>query len=726
MPSNEQGRRDALPSGTVLRDYRIERVLGHGGFGIVYQARHNDLGNLVAIKEYLPVELAIRDGPTVQLRNTESRGLYEEGLRRFLDEAKALVGFHDCPSIVSCRDFFRCNSTAYLVMEYEHGLPLSDLLQQREAVWRPFEESDLRAVIIPLLEGLAQVHEAEVLHRDIKPANILVRRSDEQPVLIDFGAAKQVVAEHSKSMAPYTDGYAAWEQVGEGELGPWTDMYGVGAVMWRMVAGGNPPWEPPNPVKVERRANAVMRGAADPLPSACELGAGRFSPAVLDAVDRCLKLNEEERIRDSVELLGLLRTESGTVEAPDAVRPQVDEQSELERAPKGRGLPEKFQLLSEGAFAAGLPHKDRSTKQRVGIAAAGLLAGVLILALLLMRPESNVASEFRIEAHPEDATVVLLNSEERYRAGMRLAPGRYEVEVSAPGYETRREEVEHGELRTSHRIELETVTADRTASQQQGRQRPQPVKQRQQPQAQRPKAVADAPKSKDTGGSREDTALARAGVQWNEVKDSKDRDVLQAFVEEYMSVAGANVWVKLAESRLAELDNDAGDMDLLDRAESLWMQVKDSQDREVLQAFVEEYALVAGANVWVKLAESRLTELDRDTLQASLPSPPQIKKKAAPKRIRVGGNIAQARLQRQVGLQYPPLARKARVQGTVKLSAIIAKDGSIKNLESTQGHPLLVPAALAAVKKWRYKPTLLNGEAVEVQTSIDVNFKLND
>ena len=282
-------------------------MLGHGGFGIVYRARHNELGNVAAVKEYLPAELAVREGASVHPRSAACRAGYEDGLRRFRDEARALVEFQAHPSIVSCRDFFRANGTAYLVMEHEDGLPLSELLRRREASGRPFDEADLLAVMVPLLEGLRRVHEAGMLHRDIKPGNVLVRRSDERPVLIDFGAAKQGVAERSKSLAPYTEGYAALEQVGEGKLGPWTDVYAAGAVMWRIVAGGNPPWEPPNPVKVEKRANAVVRGEADPMPSARELGAGRFSPGVLDAIDRCLKLNEKERVRDCGQVLALLR-----------------------------------------------------------------------------------------------------------------------------------------------------------------------------------------------------------------------------------------------------------------------------------------------------------------------------------------------------------------------------------------------------------------------------------
>ena len=301
-------RRDALSAGTVLGSYTLEQVLGHGGFGIVYRARHNELGHVVAIKEYLPLELAVREGATVQVRSPESQAPYEDGLRRFLEEARSLIQFQQHPNIVTCRDFFRRNGTAYLVMDYEDGESLTELLQRREAEGRPFGEADLKAVIEPLLEGLRQVHAAGMLHRDIKPGNILVRREDERPVLLDFGAAKQEVAERTKSLAPYTDGYAALEQIADdGQLGPWTDLYAVGAVMWRMVAGGNRPWEPPNPVKIERRANALVRSTADPMPRAEDLGAGRFSAGVLQAIDGCLRLSEAERAQSSEQLLVALR-----------------------------------------------------------------------------------------------------------------------------------------------------------------------------------------------------------------------------------------------------------------------------------------------------------------------------------------------------------------------------------------------------------------------------------
>ena len=316
MPNTDNERRDALPVGTVLRDFTIQAVIGHGGFGVVYRAEHNELDLTVAIKEYMPVELAVREGETVRPRSGTVRRDFEDGLRRFRDEAQVLVGFDSHPSIVACRDFFRSNGAAYLVMEYEDGRSLAEVLARRESEGRSFTESDLLAVMTPVLEGLARVHAAEVLHRDIKPSNILIRRADERPVLIDFGAAKQATARFTKSLAPYTEGYAALEQVADaGKLGPWTDMYGVGAVMWRMVAGGNRPWEPPHPVRVEQRSHAVVGGTEDPIPSASALGKGRFHPRLLEAIDRCLRLRESERIQDARELLEVLSATSGRIPA---------------------------------------------------------------------------------------------------------------------------------------------------------------------------------------------------------------------------------------------------------------------------------------------------------------------------------------------------------------------------------------------------------------------------
>ena len=326
-----RGSLNALPPGTVLRDYVIESELGSGGFSIVYLARHHLKSEwLYAIKEFLPSELAVRahKGTTVSALNTEARGAFEDGLRRFRDEAEQLRKFRNERYVISCLNYFEANGTAYLVMDYDDGLPLSEFLEHREAAGRPVTEADLLAVVEPLLEGLTVVHRAGVLHRDIKPGNIFVRRQDgitgrpAHPVLIDFGAAKQnYLARHSRSLAPYTPGYAAYEQVSStGEIGPWTDMYALGALMWRMVAGGCPGdsrllisdgvdgeqvWSP-TPRASEMRGYALHRGRPDPLIPAVELGMGQFSPDMLKAIDRCLALYPEDRVRDCGELCELL------------------------------------------------------------------------------------------------------------------------------------------------------------------------------------------------------------------------------------------------------------------------------------------------------------------------------------------------------------------------------------------------------------------------------------
>ena len=304
---------DALPRGTVLRGYSIRQVLGQGGFGIVYRARHIELGNVVAIKEYLPAELAVRVGSSVRPRSAAYADFYQDGLRRFRKEGQALVALHNQSSIVSCRDFFRRNNTAYLVMEFEAGMPLSQVLWERESEGRPFSEKDMIDLAVPLLEGLGHVHAAGMVHRDIKPSNLLLREAGGEPVLIDFGAAKHDAATQTKSMAPRTPGYAAWEQiVPDGELGPWTDIYAIGVLLWRIVAGGSPSDERRYPVPVERRMDAAMRGEPEPMPSATELGRGRFNPEILAAIDNCLKLRYDERIQDCTTLLGLLRLDGGS------------------------------------------------------------------------------------------------------------------------------------------------------------------------------------------------------------------------------------------------------------------------------------------------------------------------------------------------------------------------------------------------------------------------------
>ena len=290
----------------------IESVLGHGGFGIVYRARHKELGHCVAIKEYLPADLAVREGETVAPRRADCEEYFSEGLRRFREEATVLINLPSHPNVIDCKDFFRCNGTAYLVMDFVDGQPLSAVLSAREAEGRPFDQAELMAVAVPLAEGLMHVHRAGLIHRDIKPANILIRRDDECPILIDFGATKQSVAGHTRSLAPYTDGYASLEQVAGGRIGPWTDIYGYGAVLWRIVAGGNTAGKTPNPTKVEKRMSAWLHGSDDPLNCIRELSVGRFSAQLVALIERCMELNDKDRVQDCSELTEMLGESIGS------------------------------------------------------------------------------------------------------------------------------------------------------------------------------------------------------------------------------------------------------------------------------------------------------------------------------------------------------------------------------------------------------------------------------
>ena len=263
----------------MLQEYRIEQVLGAGGFGITYRARDTNLEKDVAIKEYLPGELAMRapDGKVVA-QATEREAGYKWGLERFLQETRTLARFSH-PHIVRVLRYFEANATAYMVMDYEKGDPLKVVLQHDP---RP-AEAKLKALVAPLLEGLAAVHAAGFLHRDIKPDNIFVR-ADGRPVLIDFGAARQALGGETRSLTSVlTPGYAPLEQYsGEGKQGPWTDLYAMGGVLYRAVVDKNPP-------------DAVTRVRGDSLGAGLASARGRYSEPFLRAIEWALALEEKKR-----------------------------------------------------------------------------------------------------------------------------------------------------------------------------------------------------------------------------------------------------------------------------------------------------------------------------------------------------------------------------------------------------------------------------------------------
>jgi len=230
-----------LPPGTVLREWRLEQVLGVGGFGIVYKGRGIYFDELVAIKEYFPSAISDRkDGDTVVPNDSNAEEVHALGLKKFVEEAKLLWNLSKPtrhPNIVSVRSLFEINGTAYMVMDFEDGVPLSDLLKKR----KKFSEAELTDLVRPISEGLDRAHRVGVLHRDIKPPNILISEGN-RPVLIDFGSARFDTADATSTKVTFhTPPYAAIEQyVKTYEQGPWTDIYALGVVLYECVTGTKP------------------------------------------------------------------------------------------------------------------------------------------------------------------------------------------------------------------------------------------------------------------------------------------------------------------------------------------------------------------------------------------------------------------------------------------------------------------------------------------------------
>src|SRR6187399_2153605 len=269
-----------LPIGFRLFEYRIDGVLGQGGFGIAYAATDVNLNSKVVIKEYLPEDFAYRaSDQTVSARADEDQDFYQNGLDSFLVEARTLATFRH-PHIVRVARFFEANKTAYMVLEYERGQSLKAWRKKRESI----SEAALVNLLAPLLDGLAVVHRAGYLHRDIKPDNIYVRDEDGSLVLLDFGAARQTTSQSADTGAVVTPGYGPIEQyAGGGRQGPWTDIYAMGATLFWIVTGKKP-IEAPERLQEE-----------DPLPSAEVLAKGRYSDEFLRAIDWALKVHPKDR-----------------------------------------------------------------------------------------------------------------------------------------------------------------------------------------------------------------------------------------------------------------------------------------------------------------------------------------------------------------------------------------------------------------------------------------------
>jgi len=275
----KHGARQPLAKGLQLGSYRVERMLASGGFSLVYLAQ-DARGGHVAIKEYLPATLATRKGgspvPTVA---EATAAAYRHGLQCFFEEARALSSLSH-PNVVRVLDFFREHDTAYMVMSHETGSTLKDRILAQK---KPPPELWLRQTFVELLDGLREVHARRLLHLDIKPGNVYLR-SDGSPLLLDFGAARQVLEADAPALPRlFTPGFAAPERhTDRRRLGPWSDVYAVGATMYSCMTAEGPP-------------DASERIRQDRLVPARKAGAGKYSEELLDTVDWCMRLDPMER-----------------------------------------------------------------------------------------------------------------------------------------------------------------------------------------------------------------------------------------------------------------------------------------------------------------------------------------------------------------------------------------------------------------------------------------------
>ncbi|MCB1726513.1 MAG: serine/threonine protein kinase [Gammaproteobacteria bacterium] len=278
--------RDSLPIGTVLDCYRVTKLIGSGGFSLIYLAEDEDSHDEVAIKEYLPKRFGARDdGNAVTVLREDKYESFQRGRRLFYQEARLLATLRH-PNIVHVRNCFLANNTAYLVMNYEPGKNLGRYIKKRQG---GLSTNFLMTVFPPLLDALALIHSRQHLHLDIKPSNIHLRPGG-NPLLLDFGAAYHLDDVGEKKAQVVTPGFSPIEQYyASAKVGPCTDVYAIGATMRACIEGKPPP-------------SAVERHAKDALHPAVESFGRHYPREILESIDWAMQVDPENRPASAGEL----------------------------------------------------------------------------------------------------------------------------------------------------------------------------------------------------------------------------------------------------------------------------------------------------------------------------------------------------------------------------------------------------------------------------------------
>jgi len=391
-PENTQ----ALLPGTRLEEFEIERVLGAGGFGITYLARDTSLGRHVVIKENLPVQFAFRDthSLTVSPRHTigENADNFAWSMENFSKEA-ALLASLDHPGIVKVLRSFRACGTAFFVMPYVDGVPLDELAKSREG--KSFSEEELRGMTERVLAALAYLHDRGIYHRDIKPGNILIT-NEGIPVLIDFGSARQRLSERSMTVVE-SPGYTPFEQLqSRGNVGPWSDVYALGATIAKLITGENLP----------KAMDRVMDDPWPPLASRPDL-LRSYSHGFLSSLDRAFACRIEERWQDAGEWFTEIRATSGEAghEIASAANRGPANATQPPPPVSPPPLPPQAEDFNPPAQSSSSQAKRQSTKLYAGVAAAVILA-IILISVLFVATNHTAQSRVRVTSDPIGAEVI--------------------------------------------------------------------------------------------------------------------------------------------------------------------------------------------------------------------------------------------------------------------------------------------------------------------------------
>lgn len=330
---------NCLPIGTRVGEFEVREVIGEGGFGIVYLAFDHSLQRTVAVKEYMPAALAARASDhTVSVRSKRHAEAFSAGLRSFINEARLLAQF-DHPALVKVYRFWEAHGTAYMAMRYYEGRTFKAVCRDNPEL---VNEAWLKRLLQPVLGALEALYAANILHRDVSPENIMIQ-PDGQPVLLDFGAARQIVQDMAQSLTVILKpGFAPVEQYADDESmrqGSWTDIYSLSAVMYAAITGKAPP-------------AAVARMLNDPIEPLAVAGREGYTTQFLDAIDRGMAVRPEVRPQSIAEFASLLGLQDAPASGGSASASPALTPSPIPPMPAAPAVPPAAELPPVGVTPA--------------------------------------------------------------------------------------------------------------------------------------------------------------------------------------------------------------------------------------------------------------------------------------------------------------------------------------------------------------------------------------